>query len=183
MKNNMEYYQLDFFSDNIDGNNNNNNKSNDSNIDKINNKKSKRKKVSINKDKNIAQDSNKIISHDDNVGKNSKKNINAKTIKKRSTSKKEKINFTEDDMDKLCELYDWYLLVKDSISTIEKNIRNKSDIKIDNDIIQTKKRVNIAVDESIWSDFDRLCANTGINKSNLITQILKEYIHKHKDLI
>ena len=40
-----------------------------------------------------------------------------KTTKKKTAPKKDrKINITQEDMDKLCEVYDWYLSVKDTIS-------------------------------------------------------------------
>lgn len=86
-------------------------------------------------------------------------------------------------MDKLCEVYDWYLQVKD-LDIIEANTQFKqSSIEVEDDIIKNKKRISSVVDESTWDDFSRLCENTSHKKSDLLTQAMKDFLLKHKDLV
>lgn len=97
--------------------------------------------------------------------------------------KNAKVNVTQEDMDKLCEVYDWYLQVKDiDIVEVDKEFK-KSSINIDDDIIKEKKRISSVVDEEIWDDFGRLCDNTGLKKGDVLTLAMKEFLLKHKDLI
>lgn len=122
--------------------------------------------------------------------KNIKKATTAKVAAKNTTRKKTaikgrntKINVTQEDMDKLCEVYDWYLQVKD-LDFVKSPVNSKiSNITIDEDIIKNKKRISSVVDEEIWDDFDRLCGNTNYNKGEILTQAIKEFLQKHKDII
>lgn len=126
--------------------------------------------------------------------KNSKKNTKEKSNKNtsklnktssRSTSrvKNSKVNVTQEDMDKLCEVYDWYLQIKD-LDLVKANVNmKKSSINIDEEIIKNKKRIASVVDENIWEDFSRLCENTCHKKGDVLTQAIKEFLLKHKDLI
>lgn len=111
--------------------------------------------------------------------KSKKTSSTKRTVKGRNS----KVNITQEDMDKLCEVYDWYLQVKD-LDIIEANTQFKqSSIEVEDNIIKSKKRISSVVDESTWDDFSRLCENTSHKKSDLLTQAMKEFLLKHKDLV
>ena len=136
-------------------------------------KDSSKKKTSSKKDKD--NDSSKKKSTSPKKKTSSKKN-NA------TISKKSKVNFTNEDMDKLCEMYDWYLMVKDKINDPQNDIRDLTSINVDENIVKNKKRVSVIVDESIWNDFDIICSNSSAKKGDVLTKIIKDFIKKHNDL-
>src|SRR5699024_5473079 len=90
---------------------------------------------------------------------NLKKNIKVenKTTKRQIPKKDRKINITQEDLDKLCEVYDWYMEVKDLKSMKSNSSKNKKDIKIEDTNLESLKSTNIKVDKKTWEDFERLC--------------------------
>ena len=84
-----------------------------------------------------------------------------KTTKKKTAPKKDrKINITQEDMDKLCEVYDWYLSVKDTISynaATEEDSKNK-DVVIEETELKDTKKAYLNIDRQTWEDFDVLCS-------------------------
>ncbi|WMT80489.1 DNA-binding protein [Terrisporobacter mayombei] len=108
-----------------------------------------------------------------------------KVNKKKSTmpKKDKKININQDDIDKLCEVYDWYIEVKDNKIFRPKKVSNKKDIILDNEEISDLKSVNIRVDKQTWEDFDRLCSNSSYNKKEILTQALKDFMKAYKNLL
>lgn len=120
------------------------------------------------------------------INKN-KKTINTKekATKKKSTipKKDKKINISQEDIDKLCEVYDWYIQVKDNKVFRPKGVSNKKDIVLDDDNVNDFKSVNIRVDKQTWEDFERLCSNSSFNKKEIITQALKEFMKLYKNLL
>ena len=115
------------------------------------------------------------------------KNKEAKstTTKKRTAPKKDrKINITQEDMDKLCEVYDWYLSVKDTISynaATEEDSKNK-DVVIEETDLKDTKKAYLNIDRQTWEDFDVLCSNCGFNKNEVLTQIIKDFLREHRNL-
>ena len=102
--------------------------------------------------------------------------------KPRNKNKTGRVTFTQDELDKLCEVYDWYMTIKD-LDPIKqvKQIEN-TDIKIEEDIIKEAKKVSITIDQEVWENFSTLATNISQKKGPLLTEILKEYLQKHKDL-
>ena len=117
----------------------------------------------------------------------SKKNTTSpakKTSPKRTVKgKNSKVSVSQEDMDKLCEVYDWYMQVKDLDIIKEKTKIKKTSIKIEDDIIKNKKRISAVIDSDVWAAFDRLCNNTEEKKGEMLTFVLKNFLLKHKDLI
>lgn len=117
----------------------------------------------------------------------SKKNTTSpakKTSPKRTVKgKNSKVSVSQEDMDKLCEVYDWYMQVKDLDIIKEKTKIKKTSIKIEDDIIKNKKRISAVIDSDVWAAFDRLCNNTEEKKGEMLTFALKNFLLKHKDLI
>lgn len=105
----------------------------------------------------------------------------AKNTKK--AKKDRKINITQDDLDKLCEVYDWYLEVKDYKCMKPKKTSNKKDVNLDEKVIHEIKSTNIKVDKKVWEDFERLCSNSKFSKQEVITQALKDFMKEYRDLI
>ena len=105
------------------------------------------------------------------------------TTKKKTVPKKDrKINITQEDMDKLCEVYDWYLSVKDTISynaATEEDTKNKDVVIEETDLKDTKKAY---LDRQTWEDFDVLCSNCGFKKNEVLTQIIKDFLREHRNL-
>ncbi len=143
-------------------------------------------------DKSIKIDSKKNISTKKNTnGKNNKlkkDNENLKDISNKKVNKKakkdRKINLTQEDLDKLCEVYDWYLQVKDNKSMKPKKIRsNKKDINIEQIELKELRSTNIKVDKSTWEEFERLCSNSNFSKQQIITQALKDFMKEYKHLL
>ena len=103
----------------------------------------------------------------------------AKTTSKNKTSR---VSFTQDELDKLCEVYDWYMAIKDLDPLKQvKHIEN-TNIKIEEDIIKQAKKVSITIDRDVWENFSTLATNISQKKGPLLTEILKEYLLKHRDL-
>lgn len=102
--------------------------------------------------------------------------------KNKSTKPKKdkKINITQEDLDKLCEVYDWYLSVRDFKSLKRK--KNKKDIAIDFEPTEDKN-VSLKVDKGVWEDFLRLCSNSGYDRKTIVTQALSDFMKVHKDLL
>ena len=100
---------------------------------------------------------------------------------KNTTHKKDKkINITQEDLDKLCEVYDWYLSVKDCKSLKRK--KSKKDIVIDFEPTEDKN-VSLKVDKSVWEDFLRLCSNSSYDRKTIVTQALSDFMKVYKDLL
>lgn len=116
-----------------------------------------------------------------NKGTTSKSN----TTKKKTAPKKDrKINITQEDMDKLCEVYDWYLSVKDTISynaATEEDSKNK-DVIIEETELKDTKKAYLNIDRQTWEDFDVLCSNCGFKKNEVLTQIIKDFLREHRNL-
>lgn len=107
------------------------------------------------------------------------------TTKKKTVPKKDrKINITQEDMDKLCEVYDWYLSVKDTISynaATEEDTKNK-DVVIEETDLKDTKKAYLNIDRQTWEDFDVLCSNCGFKKNEILTQIIKDFLREHRNL-
>ena len=107
------------------------------------------------------------------------------STKKRTAPKKDrKINITQEDMDKLCEVYDWYLSVKDTISynaATEEDSKNK-DVVIEETDLKDTKKAYLNIDRQTWEDFDVLCSNCGFKKNEVLTQIIKDFLREHRNL-
>ncbi len=136
--------------------------------------KSKAIKGNNNKTKNTSK-SAKNIKNNETVIKKAKKATKVKRDRK--------INISQEDMDKLCEVYDWYIQVKDNKALKPKNLSNKKDILIEDENINDIKAVNIRVDKSTWEEFERLCSNSSFNKKEIVTQALKDFMKTYKSLL
>ena len=110
----------------------------------------------------------KVESKEGNSRKNIKIDNKVETKKnKRGVPKNDrKINVTQEDLDKLCEVYDWYMEVKDL-----KSMKIKA------------KSTSIKVDKKTWQDFERLCSNSKFTKQEIITQALKDFMKEYKNLL
>lgn len=151
----------------------------------------------FNKNKSIKTKENKTTSKKEKettkTGKtkesNLKKNIKVenkvenKTTKRQIPKKDRKINITQEDLDKLCEVYDWYMEVKDLKSMKSNSSKNKKDIKIEDTNLESLKSTNIKVDKKTWEDFERLCSNSKFSKQEIITQALKDFMKEYKNLL
>lgn len=51
--------------------------------------------------------------------------VKVKNTKTSKTKKDKKINLTQEDLDKLCEVYDWYLEIKDCKSLKPKKTKKE----------------------------------------------------------
>ncbi|MCC0638040.1 MULTISPECIES: DNA-binding protein [unclassified Clostridioides] len=142
---------------------------NTNNVKKVSTKKKKSNEKVLNK--SIEQ-----IEFNDTDLKNIKSRKNIKPKKDR------KINITQEDLDKLCEVYDWYLEVKD-YNIKPKKISNKKDVHIDNESLSELKTTRVRIDKETWSDFERLCSNSNFEKHQILTQALKEFMKKYKNLL
>ena len=114
---------------------------------------------------------------------NEQKNITKKVVSKASIKKEKKVNVTQEDIDKLCEVYDWYLQVKDCKSIKPKKRQNKKDVNIEEKNITNLKSTNIKVDKNTWEEFERLCSNSEFNKKEILTQALKDFMKEYKHLL
>lgn len=113
----------------------------------------------------------------DNTSKQSKKNT-----KKVVPKKDRKINITQEDLDKLCEVYDWYMQVKDHKS-IKIKSNNKKDIMLEKVDLNELKSTSIKVDKKTWEDFERLCSNSQYTKVQILTQALSDFMKQYKHLL
>lgn len=137
------------------------------------NKSDYNKEVKIKKEKNTKK---KVDSKKDNA-------VEIKKIKRATPKKDRKINITQEDLDKLCEVYDWYMEVKDLKSMKSKSNTNKKDIKIEDTNLDSLKSTSIKVDKKTWEDFERLCSNSKFSKQEIITQALKDFMKEYKNLL
>ncbi len=87
---------------------------------------------------------------------------------------------TQEDLDKLCEVYDWYLEIKDCKYLKPK--KTKKEIVVDFEKTEDKT-VSMKVDKGVWEDFLRLCSNTSHDRKTLLTQALSDSMKVHKDLL
>lgn len=137
------------------------------------NKNDYNKEVKIKKEKNTKK---KLDSKKDNT-------VEIKKIKRATPKKDRKINITQEDLDKLCEVYDWYMEVKDLKSMKSKSNTNKKDIRIEDTNLESLKSTSIKVDKKTWEDFERLCSNSKFSKQEIITQALKDFMKEYKNLL
>lgn len=145
--------------------------------DKFSNKSTKKENTKSIKKKSTTLKKNKTSEKISKESKSQKKSSSKKKVLK----KNEKIIFTQEDSDKLCEVFDWYIGIRDSL---EINLNSSSNIPtVSESIIAKKKKISLTVDDEIWSNFSVLCENIGTKKGELISEILKEYLVNHKDLI
>ena len=116
------------------------------------------------------------------VAEQSNKNekVKVKNTKTSKTKKDKKINLTQEDLDKLCEVYDWYLEIKDCKSLKPK--KTKKEIVVDFEKTEDKT-VSMKVDKGVWEDFLRLCSNTSHDRKTLVTQALSDFMKVNKDLL
>ena len=111
---------------------------------------------------------------------NKNEKVKVKNTKTSKTKKDKKINLTQEDLDKLCEVYDWYLEIKDCKSLKPK--KTKKVIVVDFEKTEDKT-VSMKVDKGVWEDFLRLCSNTSHDRKTLVTQALSDFMKVHKDLL
>ncbi len=170
MKENNEIKQIEFKDENKEK------KDKKDNVKNIKNKKIKEEKNMDKKDINKIEKTTKL---------NSKIEVSIKEKKKSNLKPKKdrKINMTVEDMDKLCEVYDWYMQVKDYKAIKPKIQSSKKDINIENNNINDLKNTSIRVDKKIWEDFERLCSNSRFSKQEILTQALKDFMNEYKHLL
>ena len=111
---------------------------------------------------------------------NKNEKVKVKNTKTSKTKKDKKINLTQEDLDKLCEVYDWYLEIKDCKSLKPK--KTKKEIVVDFEKTEDKT-VSMKVDKGVWEDFLRLCSNTSHDRKTLVSQALSDFMKVHKDLL
>lgn len=111
---------------------------------------------------------------------NKNEKVKVKNTKTSKTKKDKKINLTQEDLDKLCEVYDWYLEIKDCKSLKPK--KTKKEIVVDFEKTEDKT-VSMKVDKGVWEDFLRLCSNTSHDRKTLVTQALSDFMKVHRDLL
>ncbi|GAA0713689.1 transcriptional regulator [Paraclostridium ghonii] len=123
--------------------------------------------------------------------KNATSNSNTKKSSKSSADKASKVykakpakvNVSAEDIDKLCEVYDWYLSVKDIKSLQPKSKKSKKDIVVEKFDMTNLKSTRIQVEKSIWEEFERLCSNSEYTKQEILTQAIKDFLKQYKNLI
>lgn len=111
---------------------------------------------------------------------NKNEKVKVKNTKTSKTKKDKKINLTQEDLDKLCEVYDWYLEIKDCKYLKPK--KTKKEIVVDFEKTEDKT-VSMKVDKGVWEDFLCLCSNTSHDRKTLVTQALSDFMKVHKDLL
>ena len=164
----------------------------------VNGKYIKDNKESINTSVQVSFVDNTLIKNEQNKKENKPKSAKKSSIEKKLKSKEDtkdvtknkqkstkvkkdrKINLTQEDLDKLCEVYDWYLEVRDCKSLKPK--KQKKSIAIDFEET-SDKTVNLKVDKEVWDDFLRLCSNSSYDRKTLVTQALYDFMKNHKDLL
>lgn len=137
-------------------------------------KKVPEKKTTTKKEGAVKPSKNKNLNKDVNTSKT--------TPKKTQPKKDRKINITQEDMDKLCEVYDWYMQVKD-YRAVKPKKNNKKDINIDKKELKDLKSTTIKVDKKTWEDFERICSNSQFSKSEILTQALNDFMNEYKHLL
>lgn len=148
--------------------------------EKSNSKNTKDKEKKVSNKKNTTK-----IKMQNSTNNNSKVEISKKQKNKKSLQikKDKKINMTVEDMDKLCEVYDWYMQVKDYKCMKPKKTSSKKDINVESNNINDVKNTSIRVDKKTWEDFERLCSNSQFSKQEILTQALKDFMKEYKHLI
>ena len=138
-----------------------------------------------NKSKIKPKSTKKEISKKETAKKNKSQKETVKKIatKKVIPKKDKKINISQEDLDKLCEVYDWYIEVKDNKALRPKKLSNKKDIVIEDENIKDIKSVNVRVDKGTWEEFERLCSNSSYSKKEIITQAIKDFMKAYKSLL
>lgn len=138
-----------------------------------------------NKSKIKPKSTKKEISKKETAKKNKSQKETVKKIatKKIIPKKDKKINISQEDLDKLCEVYDWYIEVKDNKALRPQKLSNKKDIVIEDENIKDIKSVNMRVDKRTWEEFERLCSNSSYSKKEIITQALKDFMKAYKSLL
>lgn len=150
---------------------------------------SKQLEISVSNTKSTSKSKAKSTSSstlikDANLTKNTTKSKTSKPIKKTiARTKTSKVNMTEEDMDKLCEVYDWYLSIKDLKILQPKKRKNTKDISIDECDMSNLKSTSIKVEKSTWEEFERLCSNSDYTKQEILTQAIKNFLKEHKNLL
>lgn len=117
-----------------------------------------------------------------NTSKKSSKSSTTKSPKVYK-AKPAKVNVSAEDLDKLCEVYDWYLSVKDIKSLKPKITKSKKDILIEECDMTDLKSTRVQVEKSTWEEFERLCSNSDHTKQEIITQAIKDFLKQYKNLI
>lgn len=145
-------------------------------------KSKKGKYIKIDKESQISfediKDNKSSIKNKTNIDKEKIKNA------RKITPKRDKrINISQEDLDKICEVYDWYMQVKDNKALKPKKLSNKKDIAIEDENIKNIKSVNIRVDKDTWEEFERLCSNSYFHKKEILTQALKDFMKAYKNLL
>lgn len=138
-----------------------------------------------NKSKIKPKSTKKEISKKETAKKNKSQKETVKKIatKKVIPKKDKKINISQEDLDKLCEVYDWYIEVKDNKALRPQKLSNKKDIVIEDENIKDIKSVNVRVDKGTWEEFERLCSNSSYSKKEIITQAIKDFMKAYKSLL
>lgn len=111
------------------------------------------------------------------------KSKSEKKAKVTNVKKDKKINVTQEDLDKLCEVYDWYLQIKDFKAIKPKTASSKKDIIIEENETKELKTTSVRVNKKTWEDFERLCSNSSFNKQEILTQALKDFMKQYKNLL
>lgn len=129
--------------------------------------------------------SSKTATKESKTSTKAKKNNTSSTTKSQKVykSKPAKVNVSAEDLDKLCEVYDWYLSVKDIKSLKPKITKSKKDILIEECDMTDLKSTRVQVEKSTWEEFERLCSNSDHTKQEIITQAIKEFLKQYKNLI
>lgn len=129
--------------------------------------------------------SSKSATKESKTSTKAKKNNTSSTTKSQKVykSKPAKVNVSAEDLDKLCEVYDWYLSVKDIKSLKPKITKSKKDILIEECDMTDLKSTRVQVEKSTWEEFERLCSNSDHTKQEIITQAIKEFLKQYKNLI
>lgn len=139
--------------------------------------------------------SSKPATKESKTSTKSKKNNTYSTTSKKSSkpittknqkvykAKPAKVNVSAEDLDKLCEVYDWYLSVKDIKSLKPKTTKSKKDILIEKCDMTDLKSTRVQVEKSTWEEFERLCSNSDHTKQEIITQAIKDFLKQYKNLV
>lgn len=121
----------------------------------------------------------------DTSNNNSKKSLKSSTTRSSKVykAKPAKVNVSAEDLDKLCEVYDWYLSVKDIKSLQPKVRKSRKDILVEECDMTNLKSTRVQVEKSTWEEFERLCSNSDHTKQEILTQAIKEFLKQYKNLI
>lgn len=121
----------------------------------------------------------------DTSNNNSKKSLKSSTTRSSKVykAKPAKVNVSAEDLDKLCEVYDWYLSVKDIKSLQSKVRKSKKDILVEECDMTNLKSTRVQIEKSTWEEFERLCSNSDHTKQEILTQAIKEFLKQYKNLI